>query len=58
MNKDFIQFAKSSKTVADMVANRASMDEIRDYVIRVKLESLTDNRELTLAQAKRTVEML
>ncbi|WNZ22385.1 hypothetical protein HJG54_05580 [Leptolyngbya sp. NK1-12] len=58
LNKDFIQFAKSSKIVADMVANRASVDEIREYVIRVKLESLTGNRELTLAQTKRIVEML
>lgn len=58
LNKDFIQFAKSSKIVADMVANRASVDEIREYVIRVKLESLTGNKELTLAQTKRIVEML
>jgi hypothetical protein len=58
LNKDFIQFAKSSKIVADMVANRASVDEIRDYVIKVKLETLTGNRELTQAQTKRIVEML
>jgi hypothetical protein len=58
LNKDFIQFAKSSKIVADMVANRASVDEIRDHVVKVKLESLTGNRDLTLAQTKRIVEML
>ncbi|NJN87088.1 MAG: hypothetical protein HC881_13335 [Leptolyngbyaceae cyanobacterium SL_7_1] len=58
LNKDFIQFAKSSKIVADMVANRASVDEIRDYVIRVKLESLTGNREFTVAQTRQIVEML
>lgn len=58
LNKDFIQFAKSSKIIADMVANRASVDEIRDHVVRVKLESLTGNRELTVAQTKRIVEML
>lgn len=58
LNKDFIQFAKSSKIVSDMVASRASVDEIRDYVARVKLESLTGNRELTPAQTKRIVEML
>jgi len=58
LNKDFIQFAKSSKIVADMVANRASVDEIRDHVVRVKLESLTGNRELTVAQMKQIVEML
>lgn len=58
LNKDFIQFAKSSKIVADMVANRASVDDIRDHVIRVKLESLTGNRELSVAQTKRIIEML
>jgi len=58
LNKDFIQFAKSSKIIADMVANRASVDEIRDHVVKVKLESLTGNRELTVAQTNRIVEML
>jgi hypothetical protein len=58
LNKDFIQFTKSSKIVADLVANRASVDEIRDHVVRVKLESLTGNREVTVAQTKRIVEML
>jgi hypothetical protein len=58
LNKDFIQFVKSSKIIADMVANRASVDEIREYAIRVKLETLTGNRELTTAQTNRIVEML
>jgi hypothetical protein len=58
LNKDFIQFAKSSKIVADMVAKQDSMDEIRDYIIRVKLESLTGNRELTIDQTRRIVELL
>ncbi len=58
LNKDFIQFARSSKIVADMVASQASVDEIRDHVVKVKLESLTGNRELTVAQAQRIVEML
>ena len=58
LNKDFIQFTKSSKIVADLVANRASVDEIRNYVVRVKLESLTGNRELTVAQTMLIIEML
>ncbi|WFE72774.1 hypothetical protein P8S55_06680 [Halomonas sp. M1] len=58
INKDFIQFAKSSKTVTDMVANHASVDDIRDHVVKVKLESITDNRDLTVAQTQRIVEML
>ncbi|MDP3536126.1 MAG: hypothetical protein Q8S08_12140 [Halomonas sp.] len=58
INKDFIQLAKSSKTVTDMVANHASVDDIRDHVVKVKLESITGNRDLTVAQTQRIVEML
>lgn len=58
LNKDFIQFATSSKVVATMVADRASVDDIRDHVVKVKLESLTGNRNLTVAQTQRIVEML
>ncbi|TVP43001.1 MAG: hypothetical protein EA345_17695 [Halomonas sp.] len=58
INKDFIQFAKSSKTISDMVANHASVDDIRDHVVKVKLESITGNRDLTVAQTQRIVEML
>jgi len=58
LNKDFIQFAKSSRIISDMVANRASEDDIRNHVVKVKLESLTGNRELTVAQTKLIVDML
>lgn len=58
INKDFIQFAKSSKTVSNMIANHASVDDIRDHVVKVKLESTTGNRNLTVAQTQRIVEML
>ncbi len=58
LNKDFIQFARSSKIIADMVNNGASEDAIRDHIVKVKLESLTGNRELTTAQTQRIVEML
>ncbi|PCF97370.1 hypothetical protein [Vreelandella nigrificans] len=58
LNKDFIQFAKSSTVISDMVANHASEKEIRNHVVKVKLESLTGNRELTVAQTQRIIEML
>lgn len=58
INKDFIQFARSSKIVGDLVANRASEDEIRTHVVKVKLEQVTGNRDLTEAQAQRIVDML
>ena len=58
INKDFIQFAHSSKIVGELVANRAAEDDICDHVIRVKLEGLTGNRDLTAVQAQRIVDML
>ncbi|TVQ10610.1 MAG: hypothetical protein EA368_07120 [Leptolyngbya sp. DLM2.Bin27] len=58
INKDFIQFARSSKIVGEMVANRASEDEIRNHVVKVKLEDLTGNRDLTTTQTQQIVEML
>jgi hypothetical protein len=58
INKDFIQFARSSKIVGDMVANRASEEEIRNHVVKVKLEELTGNRDLSAAQAQRIVDLL
>jgi hypothetical protein len=44
--------------VGELVANRAAEDDIRDHVIRVKLEGLTGNRDLTAVQAQRIVDML
>jgi hypothetical protein len=58
LNKDFIQFAKSSKVISDLVSNQASVEDIRNHVVKVKLESITGNRQLTLAQSSLIVEML
>ena len=58
LNKDFIQFAKSSKIVADMVSNQVSLEDLRDYIIKVKLETLTGNPNLTPAQMSLMVKML
>ena len=58
INKDFIEFARSSKVVGELVANRASEDEIRNHVVKLKLEQLTGNRDLTEVQAQRIVDML
>ncbi len=58
LNKDFIQFAKSSKFVASMVADGASVEDIVDHIVRAKLESITGNRNLTTNQTRLIVEML
>jgi hypothetical protein len=58
INKDFIQFAHSSKIVGELVASRASEDDIRNHIVKVKLEQVTGNRAWTAAQAQRIVDML
>jgi len=58
LNKDFIQFAKSSKIVTDMVNNQVSLDDLRDYIIKVKFETLTGNPSLTPSQVNSIVEVL
>jgi hypothetical protein len=58
LNKDFIQFAKSSKVVADMAANGAPVEALRSHVVKVKLEQLTGNRNLSDAQVDAIVDML
>lgn len=58
LNKDFIQFAKSSKIVADMAANQVSLDDLRNYIIKVKLETLTGNPNLTPDRMNQIVDLL
>lgn len=58
LNKDFIQFAKSSKVVADLVAEKAPVEDIRNHVVKVRMEAITGNKQLTLGQVKRIVAML
>lgn len=58
LNKDFIQFAKSSKTVGKLVGEGASVEEIRDHIVKAKLETLTGNRRLTAGQIRSIVEVL
>lgn len=50
MNKDFIQFARSSKVVSEMLSSNASLNELRDHVIKAKFETLTGNTRLTSSQ--------
>lgn len=58
INKDFIQFAKANKHVADMVGSRASVDTIRDHVVKARLEAVTGNRDLSVEQARAIMAML
>ncbi len=58
LNKDFIQFAKSSNHVARMVSEKASVEAILGHVVRAKLEFLTGNRNLSDAEVDAIVAML
>lgn len=58
MNKDFIQFATSSKVVADMISSMATLEDIREHVMKAKFETLTGNSRLTSHQVKSIVGLL
>ncbi len=58
LNKDFIQFAKSNRFVADMIAQRASVDDIVDHIVLAKSQSITGNSSLSPAQTRQIVAML
>ena len=45
MNKQFIQFASSSKTVSEMIGNRIPTDEILMFVIKNRASHLANKRE-------------
>jgi len=45
MNKDFIQFAAKSKGVGDLMAAKASRDEILNFVIKSRVANLAKQKE-------------
>jgi len=45
MNKQFIQFASSSKVVADMVGERTATDQIVMFVVKNRAAHLANKRE-------------
>lgn len=45
MNKEFIQFASKSKTVADMAAKKASQDEILTFIIKSRSALAVGSKE-------------
>ena len=58
MNKDFIRFAKSSKVVKDMVAEKKSAASIRNYVVSNKFKNISGNHDLSSKQLKAITELL
>jgi hypothetical protein len=58
LNKALIQAARSNPYVAEMVGRQASLEEIRDHVLKANFEAVTGNRSLSLAEVHRILELL
>jgi hypothetical protein len=59
MNKQFMQFANSSKTVADLVGKRAKQEEILLFIIQNRAAHLAGKREnLSAEDAKALIETI
>lgn len=58
LNKALIQAARSNPFVSTMVANGASLEEIRDHVVKANFEAVTGNRSLSGIEVQRIVELL
>jgi len=58
LNKALIQAARSNPYVATMVERGASLEQIRDHVVKAVFEAVTGNRTLSQAEVHRIVELL
>jgi hypothetical protein len=58
LNKALIQAAHGNPYVAEMKARGATLEEIRDHVVKANFEAITGNRSLTQAEVNRIVAML
>ncbi len=58
LNKDLIQLTHRSSKARELIANQASVAEVRNYVVGAKFRSITGNSELTDAQVKLMAELL
>jgi hypothetical protein len=58
LNKALIQAAHGNPYVTEMKARGATLEEIRDHVVKANFESITGNRALTQAEVNRIVAML
>ena len=58
LNKALIQACRSNPFVATMVANGASLEEVRDHVVKANFEAVTGNRALSQVEVNRIVDLL
>ena len=55
LNKQFIQFASGSKTVSEMLGNRASTDEILMFIIKNRASHLASKKEFLSDEEAKTL---
>lgn len=58
LNKALIQAAHGNAFVAELVARRVPLEQIRDHVVKANFEAVTANRALSMDAVQRIVEML
>ncbi len=58
LNKALIQAASSNPFVDTMVTNGASLEEIRDHVVKANFEAVTGNRSLSQEEVQRIIDLL
>jgi hypothetical protein len=58
LNKNLIQAARSNPFVAEMVARKASLEEVRDHVVLANFQAVSGNRSLGLVEMHRIVDLL
>lgn len=58
LNKALIQAGRSNPFVATLVANGASLEEIRNHVVKANFEAVSGNRSLSQDEVNRIVDLL
>jgi len=58
LNKALIQAAHANAHVAQMIASGATLEAVRDHVLKANFESVSGNRSLSTAEVERIVQLL
>lgn len=58
LNKALIQAAHANAHVADMIRSGATLEQVRDHVLKAQFEAVSGNRSLGAAEVQRIVQLL
>jgi len=58
LNKALIQAAHANSHVAQMIASGATLEAVRDHVLKANFEAVSGNRSLSTAEVERIVQLL